>query len=73
MNIGEMLSDNINVIVLEILFGSIDFGILFPILRAGMYRGNSEVLLFINPLLWLLFSIFLIAPIIAHLKNAGSL
>ena len=73
MDIGEIFSGMTGFAIEEVICGVIDFGILLPILLSDMQTANSTGFSSTVPLLWLIFVIVFIAPIILHLEDINDL
>ena len=73
MDVGEIFSGMVGFIIEEVISGAIDFVVLLPILLSDMQTANSRGFSSTVSLLWLIFLMILVAPIILHLKDINNL
>ena len=69
MDIEEIFSGMVGFTIEELICGAIDFGVLLPIVLSDMQTANNTGFSSTVPLLWLIFVIVLIIPVILHLRG----
>ena len=73
MDVGEIFSGMVWFFIEEVISDAIDFGVLLPILLSDTRTANSTGFSSTVSLLWLIFLMILMAPIILHLKDINDL
>lgn len=71
MDIGDIFSGIIGVVIEEIVAGAFDFYVILPLLLGVMKMAGGQYSLELDFLLWILFLIILIFPILYHIIYIG--
>lgn len=69
MDIREIFSGLLGFVIEEVIVGTMDFGILFPVLLNDMQVKNNAGFSSAMPLFWIIFMVILIAPVLHHFDD----
>ena len=73
MNIEDIFSGLLGMLIEELIAGILDFFILFPEISSATNNAKNYGFLSIILLLWIIFIVILLAPIVHHFRDLAEL